>query len=522
MLTSDDRERVREMAATVGTLRQHGCIYFGICNNRLKIEAVEQALEEQLAPKGISVARAVLAEREEGRDGPRYLVRIADPASYLSEVLAAERRLFSVHGLSELIRAETGGDLSKVASVSQLLNYRRELFRERALCALFWLDPETVAYLMQKAPDFWSFRSGTAQFEDQPRQSRASPELRPEWQTNTPGSRWLGDLEEKLHQLAIYRAKSPPDESAIASLLLDIGRIRSEKYELQAALESLHEAEELFERLGSRLQLHDVKRWLSEDYYRSGRLDRAEEYARAAIALDGELRDDKRLANDYNDLSRICKARGQLGEAENWLRKAIEIGERLGDELNLAIRYNNLSTIHFARGHLEEAEKWLRRAIEIDERLKDEANLAIRYNNLSQIYQDRGQLEEAESWLRRAIEIDERLGNEPGVAVDYNNLSQIYNKRGELEEAEKWLRKAIEIDERLGDEPSLAVGYNNLCTIYQARGHLEEAEKWLRKAIALMEPKGWSVILSRLKANLEALSNQRQAQPASDSSPHPG
>jgi len=214
------------------------------------------------------VARVILAEREEAQASPRYLVRIDDPVSYLSDGGAGPRRLFSIHGLPELIRAQTDGDLSKVASVSQLLNYRRELFRDRTLCALFWLDPETVAYLMEKAPDFWSFRSGTAQFEDEPQESPSRLAPRLEWQVSTNSSRWLGDLEEKLHQLAIYRAKSPPDESAIASLLLDIGRIQTEKHQLQAALEALHEAEGLFERLGNRRQLRNVKTWLSRAYCR--------------------------------------------------------------------------------------------------------------------------------------------------------------------------------------------------------------------------------------------------------------
>ena len=488
-LSGRDREALAEIVALVANSRTQGCIYFGICNNRLKIASLEAVLANDLRVHGIGTTHVLLAERHDEGAEPVYRELIADPLAYFAAHKPAKPALFLVHGLPELIRAETADDGSGPAPVSRRLNYGRELFRREAICALFWIDPETTRYLAERARDFWSFRSGTAQF-DEAGEPVARAELRGGWQTTTPGSRWLGDLQEKLDQLAVYRSKPLPDDGAIASLLVDIGHIRLERHELQAAFDALHEAEEIVERLGNRRQLSKVKTWLSQGYQRAGRLDKAEEYIRAAIALDTALEDEGSLAIDYNNLSLIYKARGELGEAEQWLRKAIAIDERLGDEPNLAIDYNNLSQIYDARGELGEAEQWLRKAIVIDERLDDEPKLAILYNNLSQIYDARGELGEAEQWLRKAIAIAERLGDEPALAIRYNNLSQIYQARGELGEAEQWLRKAIAIAERLGDEPSLAIDYNNLSQIYKARGELSEAEQWLRKALAIAERLG--------------------------------
>jgi tetratricopeptide (TPR) repeat protein len=488
LLTSADRERVAEITATVGAAHQHGCIYFGICNNRLKIGAIEEALEKSLAAKGITISRVLLAERYESDAGPQYRVQIPDPVTYLSEQAQRERTLFFIHGLPELIRAQTDGDYSKVAPVSQLLNYRRELFHDRAICAFFWLNPETVPYLRQNARDFWAFRSGTANFlEVEAQTSRVSGILRQEREATT---RWSGDLEEKLGQLVAYRRKSPPDNNAIGNLLLDIGRLHTQRHESERALERLHEALAIFETLALEDKVRDSKLWLARAFKDAGRLDDAEACLLETIEIDERLENQLSLATEYNNLSQIYDARGQLEEAEKWLRKAIEIDERLGNEPGLAIRYNNLSQICHSRGRLEEAERWLRRAVGIDEHLVDEPNLAIDYNNLSQIYSARGQLGEAEEWLRKAIEVIERLQDEPLLATLYNNLSQIYYSQGQLEEAEKRLRKAIEIDERLGDEPSLAVCYNNLSQVYDARGQLEEAEEWLRKAIEIDERLG--------------------------------
>ncbi len=550
LLGDADRRAIAEIAVTLDASK-HGCVYFGVCNNRLKIEAVEAGLEQALSAHGMDVERVVLVERDTSADPPTYRVQIANPFDYFDTLPRQACRLYFLHGLPHLIREQTGGDSSKVAPVSQLLNYRREYFHDQRLCVLFWLDPETVPYLMQNSPDFWSFRSGLARFTDAP--APAQPRDTSGWQQSAPLALSSGDLEEKLRQLGVYRKKTPPDENAIANLLLDIGRLHVSRHEPQGAFANLHEAENIFERLGLKQRVRDVKTWLSRAYKQTGQLEKAEESIRQAMEIDRELQSEANLATDYGNLSQIYKARGQLEEAEKWLRRAIEIDERSRDEPNLAILYNNLSQIHKARGRLDEAEKWLRQAIEIDERLRDEPNLAIRYNNLSQIYKARGQLGEAEKWVRKSIEIAERLGDEPNLAIRYNNLSQIHKARGQLEEAEKWLRRATEIDERLGDEPKLAIRYNNLSQIYKARGQLGEAEKWVRKsieiaerlgdepklairynnlsqihkargqvddeenwlrnAVALMEPKGPSATLARLKAKLEQLEREKKRQP---------
>ncbi len=510
LLSVEDRERVAEICATVGAVHQHGGIYFGVCNNRLKIEAIEEALEKSLAAKGITISRVVLAERHDTDAGPQYRIQIPDPVTYLSEQEEREHTLFFIHGLPELIRAETQGDYSKVASVSQLLNYRRELFHDRALCAFFWLDPETVPYLRQNARDFWAFRSGTAFFLE-----TETPTHRPHWSLGHENFGWTGPydyLEQKLSQLAAYRRRSPPDDNAIGNLLLDIGRLHAQRHESQSALEWLHEALAIFEALSLEDKVRESKLWIARTFEGIGRLDKAEAYLHETIEIDTRRADEASLATDYNNLSQLYLARGQFEKAEKWERKAMEIDERLGDESKLAIRYDGLGQIYHAWGQLDEAEKWLRKAIEIDERLGDEAGLAADYYNLNVVYQGRGQVQEAEEWLRKAIEINERLGDEPKLAAQYSNLSLIFQGRRQSEEAEKWVRKAIEIAERLGDEAKLAVGYNNLGQIYYARGQLEEAEKWLRKAISLMEPKGPSAVLEGLRRNLDTLLKERQHQ----------
>jgi tetratricopeptide (TPR) repeat protein len=424
LLSGADRQAVAEIVVTLRA-SQRGCIYFGVSSNRQKISAVEAELGQALSSHGMDTERVVLAERDASAEPPTFRALIPNLFDYFERATPRMSCLYLIHGLPELIRAQTGGDSSKVAPISQLLNYRREYFRDKRLCALFWLDPESVAYVMQKAPDFWSFRSGVAQLADTSEAAAIQARGSTGRQHSEPSGQWPGDLAEKLQQLAAYRKKIPPDENAVGNLLLDIGRLYVHRHEFQDAFDALHEAEEIFERLKLPRQITSVKTLLARAFRQTGQFDKAEGFIRRAIEIDQELQSEANLAADYGDLSQIYKVRGKLEEAEKWLRKAIEIAERLGDEPKLAIYYNNLSQIYDARGHLEEAEKWLRQAIEIDERLGDEPKLAIRYSNLSQIYQDRGQLEEAEKWLRKALALMEPKGQSATLETLRSNLDRL-------------------------------------------------------------------------------------------------
>ncbi|MGO8787177.1 MAG: hypothetical protein ACLQVL_07310, partial [Terriglobia bacterium] len=62
LLGDADRRAVAEIAVTLDASK-HGCIYFGVCNNRLKIQAVEAALEQALLLHGMGSERVILAER---------------------------------------------------------------------------------------------------------------------------------------------------------------------------------------------------------------------------------------------------------------------------------------------------------------------------------------------------------------------------------------------------------------------------------------------------------------------------
>jgi tetratricopeptide (TPR) repeat protein len=491
ILNPNDQFSTAEIAAAVRHNITQGCLYFGICANLLKIAEVEEIITQTLLPHGIKTSQVILAERVEGESSAEFDVKITDPVHYLAEKKREESKptLYLIRGLPELIqgqlkRIESGDNQSQIADACLLLNYHREIFLEKAICAFFWIDRETAAYLANNARDFWSFRTGVSDFTDE--LVGNSGHLSDFISQKESPVLVFGDLKEKLKRLAAYRSKTPQDENAVGNLLLDIGILYYQKRDLQNAIDYLNQAAAAFkhleenipsgftpEQIEARKRLADSAQssayeYLSRTFYILGQLDESEDWVRRAIEINERLHNETHLAIDYDNLSNVYLVCGKLDEAEFWVRKAVEINERLQNEINLATDYDTLSYVYLMRKKLDEAEFWVRKAIEIDERLHNETNLAIDYSILSAVYLKRGKLDEAEFWVRKAIEIDERLHNETNLATDYNILIYVYLARGKLDESEDWVRKAIEIDERLHNETHLAIDYDTLKQINKA------------------------------------------------------
>src|SRR2546427_5316519 len=91
LISGADQVRIAEIAATLNASLEHGCVYFGVCNSQLKIEAIEGEIKEHLSHKGIDVVPITLAERVHDEDKETVRVHVTDPIVYLSEGSSPQR-----------------------------------------------------------------------------------------------------------------------------------------------------------------------------------------------------------------------------------------------------------------------------------------------------------------------------------------------------------------------------------------------------------------------------------------------
>lgn len=187
---------------------------------------------------------------------------------------------------------------------------------------------------------------------------------------------------------------------------------------------------------------------------------------------------------------------GRFAEAEQFLAAAAREAERFGpQDRRLAQNLNNLARLYQDQGKFAEAEPLYQRTLAIAEKAQgpEHPDVAASLNNLAWLYHDRGKFAEIEPLYGRALAILEKaLGPEHAdVGQSLNNLAGLYSSQGKYADAEPLYRRALAILEKaLGPEhPSVADGLENYADLLRKTGRDNEAAKMEGRAQAIWAKK---------------------------------
>lgn len=262
-----------------------------------------------------------------------------------------------------------------------------------------------------------------------------------------------------------------------------------------------------------------------------GRLERAEEFLRAALAAQPDH------APAQSNLGLVLRDAGRLDEAEQAFRKALELtpddadaATNLGNLYRAMARpaeaerayknalavapdhvdaHYNLGLLLADAGRHDEAEAAYRQALKLrpnqadihndlgntlmDQLRLDAAEHAYReaialnpdyvdpHFNLALLFMERRRMEEAWTLLRRCVQL------QPEHAGALNAMGNLLSHAGRLEEAEQAYRRALEI------QPDSASVHSNLGNLLMERARFPEAEAAFRQAVALEPDYGYAL-----------------------------
>ena len=339
----------------------------------------------------------------------------------------------------------------------QYLNYRREIFVEQRVRAVFWVLEEEAREVALKAPDFWAFRGQVLEFLELPpprERVEAARELS-----------WWG-----FHE--VREGYESPQE------IKDRIALR------ERLLEELGEEDET---VAARAELHYT---LGGLYWAKREYDRALEHTLRALALAHRTANERLETWAWNGLGNVYTDLGRYEEAIAAYQKAIELDPKF------TWPWNNLGTVYDDLGRYEEAIAAYQKAIELD------PQFTWPWNNLGTVYDDLGRYEEAIAAYQKAIELD------PQFAAPWNGLGNVYYQQGRREEAIQAYQQAIELD------PRNAVPYSSVARVYRRLGEQDKVAEYSAKARELMSPDDWynRACLESICGNTEAaLENLRQA-----------
>jgi class 3 adenylate cyclase len=208
----------------------------------------------------------------------------------------------------------------------------------------------------------------------------------------------------------------------------------------------------------------------------------------ACLALSKAMKDPKREANTYSNLSNVYRSLGDLPMALTQLQKSLRIDMELQNKDGLAGTYNNMGTIQTELNNHREALSHYERSAALAEELDSDRGRAQAALNLGSAYLNLGRPDTAALLFVRGLELYKRIGRRLEQGMAFNNLGRAYGQLGRGTEAFASLDSAERILSSLGSARQLVRTHVN-------RGNLLIDLKRAREAIAACRA-GESIALS--------------------------
>jgi DNA-binding SARP family transcriptional activator len=184
---------------------------------------------------------------------------------------------------------------------------------------------------------------------------------------------------------------------------------------------------------------------------RIGEWDLAEKHFRAASEALAGMQAPATLSRIYADWSRTAHRQGQAERAGKMAFQALELAQAAADATALAQAYNVMGILARARGDLYEAISRLEGSLDVARRAGVPGAQIAALNNLALVYADQDELDSAIARGCQALELCVSLGDRHREAALHNNIADLYHAAGREEEAMSHLKQAVVIFAEIGD-----------------------------------------------------------------------
>ena len=211
--------------------------------------------------------------------------------------------------------------------------------------------------------------------------------------------------------------------------------------------------------------LSNLEHKLGNVHHRLGAWKLAESHYIASLEAGEDSLDPAFQVHLYADRSLTAHALGELARADTMAQQALKIAERCQDMNALAQAYNVLGVLDRARSDLDAAIQHLEASLSAAGALDDPSARVAALNNLALVYGESGKLDQAILYARQALDLCTRLGDRHRQAALHNNLADLLHKSGRGEEAMAQLKQAVIIFTEIGEETGSAT---NLADVPQS------------------------------------------------------
>ncbi len=264
--------------------------------------------------------------------------------------------------------------------------------------------------------------------------------------------------------------------------------------QMDSAIVAGEKAKEACEEKGDTLWTGILLRMLSQDYTDRGRYSDALQSLHEAIDLFKQLGDTAWLIKTRGGISVIHHEMREYAEGIAYGEQTLELARSYAqnaDDPQAWVYYMDILTFiainYDDGGDPSVAMKYYRKAEEIKDLLPDSTYLGQTYSNMGNSLMKMEQFEEAERYALKALTVNLMRGRNYNITSDYMNLGLIAMKLNKDADAQSYLAKAEEYAQRLNNVEKLRDVYSSQFEYHNKVKQYDTAIAYLQKHHALKD-----------------------------------
>lgn len=214
-------------------------------------------------------------------------------------------------------------------------------------------------------------------------------------------------------------------------------------------------------------------------YYRMEKHDSALYYNVAALKIRKKLGDERAVASSLSKIGLMYQEQGEYLKAANYHFRTLKILEKLNDRTNIGHTYNNLAIVYERLKNLNKAIYYAKKAVPYFDPVTEDYFIAKCYGNLGGEYHQLKKYDLSTSYYQKALETFKKYGDKSSEAGAENGLGMNLRLQKKHEEALKHYKKAYDLSVEINEKAGRAIYGNNISIILRHLGRYAEAEKFL-------------------------------------------
>jgi CHAT domain-containing protein/cytochrome c-type biogenesis protein CcmH/NrfG len=285
--------------------------------------------------------------------------------------------------------------------------------------------------------------------------------------------------------LRLAERKNDPENKG--KILINLGTAYRDLGDYPMALDYLHQAQGIFQKLGDRVGQSPIPYTIGIIYYGRSNYPQALSYLKAARELYREANNRQGAARCVLVMAAVHRRQGNHQEAMAYSEEALKISQDLSDPSGQAEALNSLGNIYVDLGDTIKALDCYERTLKIFQALGNTAKAGESLINIANVQRHFGDQPRALQYLQHALAVHQKGGDRKAEADTLINMANNYEDLEAYNQALEYRQRAFNIFRKLNNLEGEAGVLNDIGFAYERLGNDAKALEYYQQALAMSQ-----------------------------------